>query len=80
MGELKHSASNEEHRRRTEDVNLSWYAISNRTYRVEYSADLSRNNWTELAGDISATGATASKTDTTLGNASQRFYRVVLLP
>jgi len=33
-----------------------------------------------LAGDIPATGGTASKTDTTLGNATQRFYRVLLLP
>ena len=62
------------------DVNLSWYAISNRTYRLQYSGDLSANNWTDLPGDVSATGATASKTDTTLGNASQRFYRVPLLP
>jgi len=62
------------------DPTLGWYAISNRTYRVQYSGDLSANNWTDLDGDISATGATASKTDMTLGDASQRFYRVVLLP
>ena len=61
-------------------MNLVWYAISNRTYRVQYIGDLSANNWTDLPGDISANGATASKTDTTLGGASQRFYRVVLLP
>ena len=62
------------------DVNLIWYAISNRTYRVQYRGNLSADNWTDLAGDVSAQGATASKTDTTLGDASQRFYRVVLLP
>ena len=62
------------------DVNLSWHAISNRTYRVQYSGSLSATNWTDLAGDISATGATASKSDTTPADASQRFYRVVLLP
>lgn len=61
-------------------LDLIWYAISNRTYRVQYNANLSGNNWTDLAGDLSATGATAIKTDTTLSGASQRFYRVVLLP
>jgi uncharacterized delta-60 repeat protein len=61
-------------------VNLSWYSISNRTYHVQYKQDLSAINWIDLAGDISATAATASKTDTTLGNANQRFYRVVFLP
>ena len=54
--------------------------ISNRTYRVQYSGNLSPNNWTDLAGDVSATSATASKTDTTLSDASQRFYRVLLVP
>ncbi|PYI87766.1 MAG: hypothetical protein DME26_05120 [Verrucomicrobia bacterium] len=62
------------------DVNLSWYAISNRTYRVQYNGNLSGTNWTDLAGDVFATSATASKTDTTFGSANQRFYRVVLLP
>jgi len=61
-------------------ANLIWYAVSNRTYRVQYKADLSSTDWTDLAGDIPATGGTASKTDTTLGNATQRFYRVLLLP
>jgi uncharacterized delta-60 repeat protein len=62
------------------DVNLNWYAISNRTYRVQYNGNLSATNWTDLAGDVSAASATASKTDSTLSNASLRFYRVVLLP
>lgn len=62
------------------DVNLTWYAISNRTYRVQRITSLATTDWTDLAGDILATGATASKTDSTLGSASQRFYRVLLLP
>ena len=62
------------------EVFLSWYAISNRTYRVQYSGDLSANNWTDFAGDVAATGVTARKSDTTLGTASQRFYRVRQLP
>jgi hypothetical protein len=62
------------------DVNLSWYSISNRVYRVRYKGSLSANNWKDLAGDISASSAIASKTDTTLGDASQRFYRLLLVP
>ncbi|MCI0540300.1 MAG: hypothetical protein L0Z50_34285, partial [Verrucomicrobiales bacterium] len=61
------------------DITLTWDAIPNRTYRVQYKENLSANTWTDLAGDISTTG-NAAKTDSTLGNASQRFYRVVLLP
>ena len=62
------------------DVDLIWYAVSNRTYRVQYNESLSTTNWMELAGDVPATRATADKTDTTRAGATQRFYRVVLLP
>jgi len=62
------------------EVNLSWYAISNRTYRVQYTGNLTTTNWMDLAADISATGATASKTDSTFNDAGQRLYRVLLLP
>src|SRR5262249_42721894 len=61
------------------DLNLMWSAISNRTYRVQFNENLSENKWTDLAGDVSAEGATASKTDTVPG-AQLRFYRVILLP
>ena len=62
------------------EVNLIWYALSNRTYRVQYNGDLSTKNWTDLPGDVLATKATASKSDTSFRGAKQRFYRVVLLP
>jgi uncharacterized delta-60 repeat protein len=62
------------------DINLIWDALPNRTYRVQYKSNLSSDNWADLAGDTSAAAPTASKTDTTLGDASQRFYRVLLLP
>jgi len=58
----------------------SWFGISNRTFRVQHTGNLSGTNWTDLAGDVFATGATASQTDTTPGAASERFYRAVLLP
>lgn len=60
------------------EATLTWSAIPNRTYRVQYKEKLSENNWTDLSGDVVATLATASKTDTTLAGAAQRFYQVVL--
>jgi hypothetical protein len=59
-------------------VTLQWPAISNRTYRVQYKANFSTTNWTDVAGDITATGTNASKSDTP--GITNRFYRVVLLP
>jgi uncharacterized delta-60 repeat protein len=61
-------------------LNLTWDALPNRSYRVQHKETLAGNTWTDLVGDISTTTGTASKTDATLGNASRRFYRVLLLP
>jgi uncharacterized repeat protein (TIGR03803 family) len=57
---------------------LSWASFSNGVYRVEYSSSLTPQNWTPLATNT-ATGNTDSFTDTS-GSATQRFYRVRLLP
>ena len=63
------------------DLNLTWSAlVLNRTYRVQYKPELSANDWTDLPGDVFATTGTVSKTDTSLSAATQRFYRVILLP
>ena len=59
-------------------VTLSWTSIPGRIYRVQYSPNLSANSWVDLPGDITASGSTASKTDTR--TAALRFYRVALLP
>ncbi|HXS69287.1 MAG TPA: hypothetical protein VN761_10615 [Candidatus Polarisedimenticolia bacterium] len=61
-------------------ANLTWRAISNHYYRVQYVSDLSSTNWTDVPGDIYATGATASKSDPTSTGAQRRFYRVRELP
>jgi len=61
-------------------VMLRWSAIDSRTYRVEYRARLDQATWTELPGDVTAIGSTASKEDTSLGTASERFYRIRALP
>jgi hypothetical protein len=58
---------------------ITWNAVSGRTYRLEYKSALSDANWTAIRQDVTAAGPTASATDKTAA-ASQRFYRVVLLP
>jgi hypothetical protein len=59
-------------------VTLDWLAISNRTYRVQFKTVLTESNWTDLAGDVTATGVTASKTDPAASDA--RYYRLIALP
>jgi len=47
-------------------------------YRVEYKSDLNETTWTDLPGDVVATGSIATKTDSIIST-PQRYYRVVLL-
>jgi hypothetical protein len=58
-------------------VTITWTAIAGQTYRVQYKDNIDDATWTDLAPDVSASGSTASTTDTTT---SQRFYRVAVLP
>ena len=61
-------------------VTLTWRGLPGTTYRVQFKSSLNAGAWTDLAGDVTVRGATASKVDDTIGNASQRFYRVVEAP
>jgi uncharacterized repeat protein (TIGR03803 family) len=58
-------------------VSLSWSAIANQVYQVQFTSDLTQTNWSLLT-TLTATGPTASATDSP--GATNRFYRVVLLP
>ncbi|HTL17705.1 MAG TPA: MBG domain-containing protein, partial [Patescibacteria group bacterium] len=60
------------------DLLLSWTAVSNVTYRVQYKSDLNSTFWIDLPGDVVATSSTASRTDTRA--AGNRFYRIRVLP
>ena len=62
----------------TTNIAITWSAVSNGTYRVQFNPVLNTTNWTDLAGDVTATGSTASKTDTM--TTTNRFYRVRVLP
>jgi autotransporter-associated beta strand protein len=57
------------------DVTLVWTSVPGLTYRVQYKTDLNAAEWTDLAPDITATGATTTKIDS-VGAAAQRFYRI----
>jgi hypothetical protein len=59
-------------------VVISWSAVSNGVYRVQYKPVLNATAWTDLVGDVTATGSSASKTD--LLTPTNRFYRVQVLP
>lgn len=60
------------------NINLTWTAVSNTTYRVEFNPGLNPSNWSALPGDVTAVANTASNSDTL--TPSNRFYRVRVLP
>jgi hypothetical protein len=57
---------------------VTWNSVVGRNYRVQYETNVAGFSWTDLVPDVTATNSTASATDPS--GASQRFYRVVLLP
>jgi subtilisin-like proprotein convertase family protein len=59
-------------------VTLAWTSITGRLYRVQANTDLT-GSWVDLPGDVIANGSSATMTDSS-GLATQRFYRVILLP
>jgi thermitase len=59
-------------------VTISWTAQSGRSYRVQY-APTPTGPWSTLGTDVVANGTLASKLDSPAG-ATQRYYRVILLP
>ena len=58
---------------------LTWSSFSNGAYRPAYKSALNDPTWTTQASTITATGPTASGSDSPEG-AGQRFYRAILLP
>ena len=65
---------------RTNETNvvITWAAVSNGTYRVQYKSDLNTTTWNDLIGDITANTNTAFKADFLTG--TNRFYRVRVVP
>ena len=61
-------------------LSLNWKAQPGMFYRVQYKSSLSESNWTDLPAAMSLSGTNGVATDTTAGSASQRFYRVLVVP
>jgi len=59
-------------------LTLSWNSIAGERYRVQYKSDLNETDWTDLSGDVTASGSVTAKMDTR--TAANRFYRVQVLP
>lgn len=57
---------------------VEWTSVTGKTYRLQYRDTLT-NAWSDLPGDVVATGPSASKLDTTIAGATQRFYRVLMV-
>ncbi len=60
------------------NVTINWSAIAGKSYRVQFKAELTETTWNDLAGEVTATEATATKTDTSVSG-DRRFYRVALV-
>lgn len=60
----------------TANATLSWSAVNGVTYQVQYKTNLNQPGWLIL-GSETATGSTASFTDTT-GPHAERYYRVIV--
>jgi hypothetical protein len=55
---------------------LTWASVPGHTYRIAQKSTLTDANWTVPGSDIIANSASTSWTDTTSGQADQRFYVV----
>jgi len=59
-------------------MNLTWSAVSNHVYQIQYETNLAPPNWTSLGSPVTATNFTASGTNFDLTD-PQRFFRVELV-
>lgn len=61
-------------------VTVSWTSTPGQNYRLQSKPALSTPTWTDIPGDVTAGGASASKVDPTGGSAGLRFYQVITVP
>jgi hypothetical protein len=60
-------------------VILTWSAVSNDVYAVQYKTNITSTNWVNIVPNVTASGPTASITNA-IGSSPQQYYRIVLLP
>ena len=58
---------------------VAWTSTPGTTYRLQWKNSLQGSTWTDIPGDIIATGTNASKTDV-MDQTKQRFYRIMIVP
>ena len=58
---------------------VAWSAVANGIYRLQFKNTLPDSNWNDVQPNVTATGPIATMTNT-VNDATQRFYRVLLLP
>ena len=63
----------------TTNIVISWSAISNLSYQVQYRSGLATTNWVPLQPTVTAASIICSAVDHPVGN-SPRFYRILMLP
>jgi hypothetical protein len=60
-------------------IGLTWSTASGLVYQVQTSASMSPTNWSNQGGTLTAAGSTLFASNV-FGTATQRFYRVLLVP
>lgn len=61
------------------NVTITWSAVTGLIYRVQFKPTLGTTNWSDLPGDVTASGTTATKTNNAVSG-NERYYRIELLP
>jgi hypothetical protein len=61
------------------DLVLTWFSLPAITYQIEYTDNLTNNNWLPLGNSISGTGTALSFTNL-VSLSGQRFFRLAILP
>ncbi len=60
-------------------IQFSWNTMTGLVYQVQYKTNLLQTNWINLGGSYPTTNTLMTTSDV-IGNDSQRFYRVWLIP
>jgi hypothetical protein len=58
-------------------VNITWSAVAGHIYRLQSKNNLNDASWTDVLPEVTASGSTATTTDSS-GVVARRFYRVWL--
>jgi hypothetical protein len=60
-------------------VTLTWDSVPKGIYQLQYIDDLNNTNWTDVLPVTTATGSISTVTNP-IGTATQRFYRLRVVP